>query len=74
MMSLFGNKKNGEKKNDGDDRQDTPEVRMLKDVWDIKPEKKDREVVQGPVSSDIYARGQPPRGIPPRHRGRRIED
>lgn len=73
-MSLFGNKKNGDGRNDGAASQETPEVRKLKEVWDIKAEKKEREVVQGPVSSDIYALGQPARGIPPRHRGRRVED
>lgn len=73
-MSLFGSKKAVDKKNDAASGQDTPEVRMLREVWDIPADKKEREKVAGPVSSDIYARGAHAKSIPPRVHGRRVED
>lgn len=72
-MSLFGRKVSVAKKSDQPANQTTPGVRMLKDVWDIKVEKT-HERVEGPVSHDIYARKPREGGIPPRHRGRRVDE
>jgi len=71
-MNLFG-KKVPDKKDDQPADQTTPGVRMLKEVWDIKTEKK-HDRVEGPVSSDIYARKPRNQGIPPRHHGHRVEE
>ena len=71
-MNIFG-KKIPDKKDDQPADQTTPGVRMLKEVWDIKTEKK-QDRVDGPVSSDIYARKPRVQGIPPRYHGQRVQE
>ena len=69
-MNLFGKKIPN--KSDQPANQTTPGVRMLKEVWNIKTEKK-TEAVNGDVSSDIYSMNPRSKGIPPRYRGRRSD-
>lgn len=69
-MNLFGKKIPN--KADQPANQTTPGVRMLKEVWNIKPEKK-ADTVDGDVSSDIYSLNPRSKGIPPRRRGRRAD-
>lgn len=71
-MNFFG-KKLPDKKDDQPANQTAPGVRILKEVWDIKSEKK-QERVEGPVNSDIYARKPREQGIPPRHHGQRVRE
>jgi hypothetical protein len=71
-MNIFG-RKIPDKKDDQPANQTTPGVRMLKEVWDIKTEKK-MDRVEGPVSSDIYTRKPREQGIPPRYHGQRVQE
>ena len=68
MASFFG-KKLG-RAEDQPAGQTAPGVRMLKEVWNIRPGKP-VEVTSMSVSSDIYSMNPKTAGVPPRHRGRR---